>query len=295
MDDVVDAHHHLWVRARTPQPWIDPASMSRIDADFTPADLPARTYGVEATVVVQSADSWAESRELLRIAGSDDGAAAGVTGVVAWADLTAPDLADRLAALRDGPGGAHLAGIRTQVQAETDPGHLDRLDVRRGLGTVAAAGLAFDLVLRADQLPAAARLARDLPQVRFVLDHLGKPDLRGTATDAASLAAWRCDLTALAAAPNVTAKISGLVTEARWQAWTAEDLRPAVDHALDAFGPDRLMFGSDWPVCLLATGYGDWLATARTLLAGLGPAERAAIFAGTARRTYALEDIDDQG
>jgi L-fuconolactonase len=289
-DDVVDAHHHLWVRARTPQPWIDRHTKSRIDADFTPAELPAREHGVAATVVVQSADSWDESRELLRVAASAEGRAAGISGVVAWADLLAPDLADRLAALRDGPGGDRLVGIRTQVQAQPAT-YLDRDDVRRGIATVGAAGLAFDLVVLPEHLPSAARLAHDLPDVRLVLDHLGKPDLTATVGDVDTLADWRNDLTALAAAENVTAKISGLVTEARWDAWTLADLWPAVDHALTAFGPDRLMFGSDWPVCLLATDYGDWLATARALLADLAPAERAAVGAGTARRTYALKEI----
>lgn len=289
MDDVVDAHHHLWVRARTPQPWIDPHTMSRIDADFTAADLPARAHGVTATVVVQSADSWDESRELLAVAASPAGRDAGIAGVVAWADLLAPDLPDRLAALRAGPGGDRLVGIRTQVQAQSAD-HLDRDDVRRGIAAVGAAGLAFDLVVLPDHLPAAARLAHDLPDVRLVLDHLGKPDLTGGVADPVALASWREDLAALAAAGNVTAKISGLVTEARWDAWTLADLWPAVDHALRVFGPDRLMVGSDWPVCLLASDYGDWLDTAGALLAGLTPTERTAVWAGTARRTYALKE-----
>jgi L-fuconolactonase len=131
--DVVDAHHHLWVRSRTPQDWIDPVTMAAIDADFTPADLPAAAHGVSATVVVQSASLWSESHELLASTTSDDGRAAGIRGVVAWADILDPHVGDRVAELRSGPGGGALVGIRTQVQAEHDPAYLDREDVRRGI------------------------------------------------------------------------------------------------------------------------------------------------------------------
>lgn len=299
--DVVDAHHHLWVRSRAPQDWIDPVTMAAIDADFTSADLPAAAHGVAATVVVQSASLWSESRELLAIAASDGGRAARIRGVVAWADLLDPDVGDRVAALREGPGGSALAGLRTQVQAEPDPGYLDRADVRRGIvaacGAGDGAGLVFDLVVRADQLPACARLAAALPDVSFVLDHLGKPRLDAADPGAAAaLAAWQRGLTDLAARPNVTAKLSGLVTEARWDGWRSDDLRPAVDHALEVFGPERLMFGSDWPAVLLASDYGAWIATLGDLLAGLSPAESAAVWAGTARRAYHLgraHDVDE--
>jgi L-fuconolactonase len=307
LHDVVDAHHHLWVRSRTPQGWIDPVTMAAIDADFTPADLPAAAHGVTATVVVQSASLWSESRELLAITASDDGRAARIGGVVAWADILGPGVGDRVAALRSGRGGGALVGIRTQVQAEPDPVYLDRDDVRRGIAAACATdaagpgGLVFDLVVRADQLPACARLAAALPEVSFVLDHLGKPRLAaadaGTGAPAgigtADLAAWKRDLAALAARPNVTAKLSGLVTEARWDAWQADDLRPAVDHALEVFGPERLMFGSDWPVCLLASDYGEWMAALGDLLAGLSPDEAAAVWAGTARRVYDLERVNN--
>ncbi|MFE6235849.1 amidohydrolase family protein [Cellulosimicrobium sp. NPDC057862] len=292
--DVVDAHHHLWVRSRTPQDWIDPVTMAAIDRDFVPADLPAVAHGVSAAVVVQSASRWTESAELLATCASPEGRAARLAGAVVWADLTAPDLAERLDALRAGPGGRCLVGVRTMLQAEPDPAYLDRADVRRGVATVGAAGLAFDLVLRDHQLPAAARLAATLPDVPFVLDHLGKPRLDAGAAagpDEDRLAAWRHDVAALAALPNVAAKLSGLVTEARWDAWTPSDLRPAVDHALDVFGPARLMFGSDWPVCLLASDYGRWLETVRGLLSDLAADERDAVWGSTARHVYGLPAV----
>ncbi|GAA1720216.1 amidohydrolase family protein [Isoptericola hypogeus] len=280
---VVDAHHHLWVRDCTPQAWIDPATMAAIDADFTPADLPATRHGVGATVVVQTVSRWDETVDLLATAASPEGRGAGIAGVVGWADLFAPDLGDRLAALRAGPGGDRLAGVRTMVQGEADPRYLDRSDVRAGIAAVGAAGLPFDLVVRDRQLASCARLAGALPDQTFVLDHLGKPPLAAGALDD-----WRRDLAALAARPNVVAKLSGLVTEADWGSWSTAGLRPVVDHALDVFGPDRLMFGSDWPVCLLATGYGRWLDAVRELLAALAPGELDAVLGGTACRTYRL-------
>jgi len=294
-DVVVDAHHHLWDRARHPQDWIDPTTMAAIDADFGPADLPAVDHGVDATVVVQTVSRWEETRDLLDVVASPAGRAARVAGVVGWADLFDPALEDRLAALREQPGGDRLVGIRTMVQAAPDPHYLDRPDVHAGIAAVGAAGLPFDLVVRSDQLASCARLAAALPDVRFVLDHLAKPPVAATQPDGAgrpgdpaALDAWRRDLAALAARPNVVAKLSGLVTEARWDAWFTADLRPVTDHALDVLGPDRLLWGSDWPVCLLAAGYGRWLAATDELLAPLSPDERAAVRGRTALTTYGL-------
>ncbi|SCF04739.1 L-fuconolactonase [Micromonospora matsumotoense] len=280
--DIVDAHHHLWVRARHPQPWIDPATMAAIDADFTAADLDrvARDAGVTQTVLVQANSTEAETVDLLGVAADSPL----VCGVVGWLDLTADDVPDRVARLRAARGGERLVGVRYSVQDEPDPTFLDRADVRRAIAAVGAAGLAFDLLVRQHQLAAASRVARDLPEVRFVLDHLGKPALGG-----ADLGGWARDLRALAASANTTAKLSGLVTEVGHSPWTPEDLRPAVEHALDAFGPDRLMFGSDWPVCLLASSYPRWVDTLAGLLDPLDPDGRAAIWRHTARRVYRLE------
>lgn len=279
---IVDAHHHLWVRARHPQPWIDPDTMAAIDNDFTPADLApaARAAGVTETVVVQSIASVAETEHLLGIAADDPL----ISGVVGWVNLTADDIDERIDRLRAARGGERLVSIRHLVQSEADPAYLDRRDVRRGIAAVGAAGLAYDLLVRDHQLPAATRLVRDLPEVSFVLDHLGKPAL-----GAGGLGDWPAHLRALAAEPNVTAKLSGLVTEVDGPSWTADDLRPAVDHALAVFGPDRLMFGSDWPVCLLASSYTRWVRVLADLVESLGDAEQAAIWRETAHRAYRLE------
>jgi L-fuconolactonase len=277
----VDAHHHLW-RVGDGYDWLDDPVLAPIRRTFGTDDLRAAIDGsdVDRTVLVEGGRcDTGEAAILLDHARRTPV----IAGVVAWADPADPALADTLAGYRELPGGGYLVGVRSQVQGEPDPAYLDRPDVRRGLRAVAAAGLAFDLVVRADQVPAAARLAHDLPEVRFVLDHLGKPSIKG-----GGLAGWVGPLRDLAAAPNVTAKLSGLVTEADWARWRVDDLRPYVATAVDAFGPDRLMFGSDWPVCLLAAAYPRVREALDGALPALSAAERAAVFGGTAVRTYDL-------
>jgi L-fuconolactonase len=280
-EGIIDAHHHLWRRERHPQPWIDPVSMAAIDADFEPTDLAEETKpsGVTGTVVVQSIHSEAETIDLLSSAAGSEL----IKGVVGWVDITAPGTADRISRLQGMRGGGKLVGIRHLVQGETDPAFLDRDDVRRGIAAVADAGLVFDLVIRDHQLPAATRLAASLPQVSFVLDHLGKPPLAGQ-----DISGWASDLRTLAQLPNVSAKVSGLATEADWSSWRPADLAPAVSHALDTFGPGRLMFGSDWPVSLLAVRYHHWIQVLRELLAGCAEREQEQIWRQTALRVYGL-------
>lgn len=279
----VDAHHHVWDLSVRDQDWITGPAMAPIRRDFSVADLEpaARAVGVTATVVVQTVTVPEETPELLALAADSDL----VAKVVGWADLTDPGIADALARLRQLPGGAHLAGIRHQVQSEPDPGWLLRPDVQRGLAAVAEAGLVYDLVITADQLPAAVAAAERRPELTFVLDHLGKPPIAAGAFEP-----WATNLARLAALPNTVAKLSGLVTEADWARWTTAGLRPYAEAALDTFGPGRLMFGSDWPVCTLAAGYERWVAAAEELTAGLSPDERDAVFSATACRVYGLAD-----
>ncbi|MFI6436530.1 amidohydrolase family protein [Streptomyces sp. NPDC050759] len=276
---VVDAHHHVWDLSVRDQDWI--ASDSPLRRNFTIEDLApeARAAGVERTVLVQTVTVPEETPEFLALAAGHDM----IAGVVGWTDLIRPDVADELARLRELPGGAHLKGIRHQVQGEPDPEWLVRPDVRRGLTAVAAAGLVYDLVVLPYQLPACAEAAASLPHLTFVLDHLGKPPIASGA-----LEPWAADVRALAALPNTVCKLSGMVTEADPDSWTIDDLRPYADTVLDAFGPDRLMFGSDWPVCSLAATYGEVVSAARELTAGLGTPERDDVFGGTATRTYGL-------
>jgi L-fuconolactonase len=278
---IVDAHHHVWDLGVRDQDWISGPALGPLRRDFLLADYRsvARANRVTASVVVQTVTGSGETPELLdQAAGSDL-----IAGVVGWTDLTAPDVADRIAALTGRPGGAKLVGLRHQVQAEPDPDWLTRPAVLRGLAAAARAGLVYDLVVTAGQLGQAIRAAAAVPDLMFVLDHLGKPPIAAGRTEP-----WADDLRRLAVLPNTAAKLSGLVTEADWQHWQIADLRPYAEVALQAFGPSRLMFGSDWPVCTLAASYPDVLAAARDLTAGLSAAEQEAVFAGTAAAVYGL-------
>ncbi|MEU7583239.1 amidohydrolase family protein [Streptomyces sp. NPDC041068] len=276
---LVDAHHHVWDLSVRDQEWITGDALAPIRRDFSLADLApeARAAGVTATVLVQTVTVAEETPEFLALAADSDL----VAGVVGWLDLTRPDVADTLAALRELPGGRHLVGIRHQVQGEQDPEWLLRPDVRKGLAALADAGLAYDLVVLPHQLPACARAASDLPGLTFVLDHLGKPPI---ATGA--LEPWASAVRALAHRPNTVCKLSGMVTEADHRTWTVDDLRPYADTVLEAFGPERVMFGSDWPVSTLAASYVEVLDAARLLTRSLDVMDRGEVFGGTARRVY---------
>ena len=278
---IVDAHHHLWDPKRREYEWMSADALAPLRRPYTADDLWEVTDGrVAHTVLVQTVGDVGESVEFLATAAANDGL---IRGVVGWVDLTAPDVFDQIEELRAGPGGARLVGIRHQVQDEPDPRWLARPEVLRGLRAVGAAGLAYDLLVLVPQLEVATSVVRELPEVRFVLDHLAKPGIA-----AGDWEPWAAGLTGLAALPNVSAKLSGLVTEAPWDDWDAARIAPYSLHALEVFGPDRLMYGSDWPVCTLAASYGDVWDLAGTLLKGLSETERAAVLGDTATRIYRL-------
>ncbi|MGF1240237.1 amidohydrolase family protein [Streptomyces sp. 2-6] len=278
---LIDAHHHVWDLAVRDQDWIRGERLRPLRRSFGLGDLTpqAREAGVTSTVLVQTVTVAEETPELLSLAARSRL----VAGVVGWTDLTAPDVGETLAHLRDLPDGRHLVGIRHQVQSEPDPRWLLRQDVLRGLAAVAAAGLAYDLVIVPRQFPAAIRAAALLPQLTFVLDHAGKPPIA-----TGEIEPWTTYVRSFAALPNTVCKLSGLVTEARWDSWSIDDLRPYVRTVLGEFGPDRVMFGSDWPVCTLAASYQQVAQTMADLTSGLDEHERSAVFGTTARRTYGL-------
>jgi L-fuconolactonase len=277
---VIDAHHHVWDLRVRDQDWITGPDMAAIRRNFCIDDLrpSAQAAGVVATVVVQTVTTAAETPELLRLAAADPL----VAGVVGWADLSSPAVAGELAELQAGIGGDYLAGIRHQVQSEPDPDWLRRPDVIRGLRAVAGAGLCYDLVVRPHQLAAASYAAAAVPGLMFVLDHAGKPPIAS-----GDLAPWTAAIVEFAARPNTVCKLSGLVTEAATGA-APREFAPVGDVILSAFGPNRVMFGSDWPVCLLASDYASVVKLARTLVTGLSDAERTAVFAATAARVYGI-------
>ncbi|MGW0843361.1 amidohydrolase family protein [Streptomyces sp. NPDC002787] len=289
MSDVqglVDAHHHVWDLGIRPQSWLDEPGHEPIRRTFGTADLrTAATAAVagrrlERTVLVQCVTSVDETREFLALAGSDPL----IGAVVGWADLTSPAIGDVLDALRAGPGGTYLRALRHLVQGEEDPAWLQRPSVERGLRAVGERGLGYDVLIRGHQFPQATRLAERLPGLPLVLDHAGKPPIARRDLDD-----WERGVRRLAAHPQVRCKVSGLVTEADHEKWTVDDIRPVWEVLLDAFGADRLMFGSDWPVCVLAGGWNRWAATVEELLAGCSAAETEAVLAGTATTFYRLD------
>jgi L-fuconolactonase len=276
----VDAHHHFWDPATADYPWLTD-DLAPIRRAFGPADLAPllRESRIDLTVLVQTRSSRDETREFLSTAAAHPF----IAGVVGWIDLTRAPIRDDLASLRASPGGDRLVGIRHQVHDEPDPAWLAQADVRRGLGEVASAGLVYDLLVRARELPAAIDAAVALPELRFVLDHAAKPAIVSHVREP-----WTQLIRRLAGLANVSCKLSGLVTEADWAKWQPDELRPYVETVLEAFGPSRLMFGSDWPVCLLAASYERVVDTARELTAELTATEQARVFGGTAIETYGL-------
>jgi L-fuconolactonase len=278
---LVDAHHHVWDLSVRDQDWITGPQLAPLRRNFLIGELAAEAAaaGVSASVLVQTVTVAEETPEFLALADAH----ALIAGVVGWTDLMAPDVAERLAGLRALPGGIHLVGIRHQVQGERDPEWLLRPEVHRGLTALAEAGLTYDLVITAGQLPAATRAAAAHPRLTFVLDHLGKPPIASGA-----LEPWATAVRELAALPNTVCKLSGMVVEADWQQWTVADLRPYAETVLDAFGPERLMYGSDWPVCGLASSYEEVLVAAWGLMSALSPSEQAEVFGGVADRVYGL-------
>jgi L-fuconolactonase len=292
---MIDSHHHLWdlsVRDQPwltgDQPWASAEQLAPLRRSFTVADLTsaATPVGVTGTVVVQVLEDPAETADLLAVA--SQGAAAGgglVSAVVGWADLAAADVEGQVAAYRSLPGGDRLAGIRHPLLAEPDPYWLGRPAVRNGLRSLATCGLCFELALFSRQLPLAVATARSAPSLTFVLDHLGNPDVEGDFRASGGVdPAWAAAIADLGRLDNVVCKLSG----AHSSPVSAASLRPWFDVALRAFGPDRLMFGSDWPVSSLAAPYGEIAGVYRSLIASLTPDEQHAILDGTATRVYRL-------
>jgi L-fuconolactonase len=277
----IDSHHHFWDPSRYAYPWMDGELLDPIRRAYGPDDLrPAlQQQGITGTVLVQTIADIAETREFLQVAASTDF----VVGVVGWVDLTSPSVGDDLDALRDGESGKWLVGIRHQVHDEADPEWLCRDDVRRGLAAVQARDLAYDLLVRARELPAATKTVAAFPDLQFVLDHIAKPRIVDGRDQV-----WSERMPALAALPNVSVKLSGMITEADWESWTSSDLRPFVRSVVDLFGLDRVMFGSDWPVCLLAGSYESMSAGLADALGGLAPSDEALVYRENVTHAYAL-------
>ena len=272
----VDAHQHFWRYDAAEYGWIDDA-MAGLRRDFLPHDVAREMTraGVDACIAVQARQTLDETRWLLSLSDLHPF----IAGVVGWVDLQSSDVRGDLETL------AHpkLVGIRHIAQSETDPRFLLRPAFVRGLALLEEFGLAYDILIYSHHLPVAAELAGRLPRQRFVLDHLAKPGIRRGERQV-----WERDLRALAAHPNVWAKLSGLVTEADWERWMPSDIRPYLDVAFDCFGWERLMIGSDWPVCTVAADYARTIGVVTDYMSTLPVHERDAVRGGNAIRCWNL-------
>jgi L-fuconolactonase len=277
----VDAHHHFWQLSRPfDYRWLDAPALAPIRRDFLPEHLEPliRQAGVDRTVVVQTQHDTRENDWALALAERHPF----IAGVVGWVDLAGKGCERQLLAAKAHP---KFVGVRHVTQDEPDDDFIVRDDVLRGLKVLEAHGVPFDLLFYVKHLRHVPALAGRLPGLAMVIDHLAKPRIKEHRTDD-----WLPHFRAAARFPNVFCKLSGMVTEADWSDWTVDDLRPYVQAALDAFGPGRLMFGSDWPVCELAATYGRVHEALNDALGPISASERAQIFGGTARRFYGLSD-----
>jgi L-fuconolactonase len=271
----IDAHQHFWKYDPRDYAWID-ESMAGIRKDFLPVDLETllKAEGFDGCIAVQARQSLDENRFLLDLARPS----AFVRGVVGWVDLKKSDVELDLA---DFAGDPKAVGIRHIAQAEPDDRFLAHDDFVHGVRKLAAFDLTYDILVYPRQLPAAIELVAKGPDVRFVLDHCGKPEIRN-----AQWEPWATQIRELAKAPNVSCKISGLVTEANWAAWTKETLKPYVDHVVACFGAERCMLGSDWPVCLVAGEYARVMGAQRELVTQVAGSGALDVMGKCAERVY---------
>jgi L-fuconolactonase len=275
---IVDSHQHFWQVGRFDYPWMTP-EVEVLCQDYLPPNLAPilRARGVEKTVLVQASNSLAETRWLLDLADQNSF----IGGVVGWVDLTATNCEDQLAEFTARP---RFKGVRHLVESEPADDWLAQPAVITNLDKLARRDLAFDLLVHTRHLRFATSLAERCPGLRLVVDHLAKPPIARREIDE-----WSRGLKKLAAHQNVWCKLSGLVTEANWTSWQVEDLQRYVDLGLEYFGAQRMMFGSDWPVCRLAASYDQVLNAAQALVSDLSEIDKRRIFAGNALEFYRIE------
>lgn len=273
---VIDSHHHLWQYSPAEYGWIDD-SMAALRRDFLPANLvdELTQANIDGAIAVQARQILEETHWLLELAQT----CPQIRGVVGWAPIASPTFEDSLPQLTNQP---KLVGLRHVVQAEP-AGFLDAPDFNRGIRALTQTHLIYDILIFERQLEEATRLVDRHPNQQFVLDHIAKPKIASH-----ELEPWRTHLRELSKRHNVSCKLSGMVTEDSWSTWSLESLRPYLDTVVESFGPDRLLAGSDWPVCLVATTYTHWWQTLRDYFANFTPEEREKIFGANATRIYRI-------
>jgi L-fucono-1,5-lactonase len=273
----IDAHQHFWIYSSAEYEWIDD-SMAALRQNFLPDDLAPelKNAGFGGSITVQARQTLEETRWLLDLAARSPS----ILGVVGWVDLRSPMVRSELEVLARNP---KLVGIRHVVQSEPDDRFVLRPDFMRGISVLEEFNLAYDILIYSKHLPIAAEFVARFPRQRFVLDHLAKPPIKSGHIDS-----WARGISQLAAFPNVFCKLSGLVTEADWQRWTVKQIVPFLDVAFESFGPDRLMIGSDWPVCLIAASYARALEVVKSYLDEKRPDSQDRVLGGNALRFYQL-------
>lgn len=273
----IDSHQHFWIYNADDYGWMA-GDRSPLQIDYLPPDLQPlmSTTGIDGTVAVQARQTNRETEFLLELADEHDL----IRGVVGWLDLRADDLEAQLERFAPHPC---LAGLRHIVHDEADDRFMLGGNFLRGLAALKAYDLRYDLLLYPRHIPIAIDVVKRFPEQPFVLDHIAKPFIKD-----GLIGAWENDIRALAGFDNVYCKVSGMVTEAAWGAWTQDDFKPYLDIVFDCFGVERLMFGSDWPVCTLAGSYGEVVGIVETYIAGLSADERAAVMGGNAIEFYGL-------
>lgn len=275
---IIDAHQHFWKLGQFDTSWLEVPEHAPIHRDFLPTDLKPLidATGVDRTVFVQTQHNIEETRWVLGLAEEHDW----ICGVVGWVDLASEQCEEQLLELKQHP---KFVGVRHVTQDEPDVNFIVRPEVIRGLRVLEKHNVPFDLLFYVKHLHHAQKLAQQLPGLKMVIDHISKPHIKDQMFDD-----WESNFRAAAAFPNVYCKLSGMITEADWRNWTPDQLRPYVDIAMDAFGPQRLMFGSDWPVCELAGSYRQVFDTLCESLDSVSDEERERILAGTVRKFYGL-------
>jgi L-fuconolactonase len=274
----IDAHHHLWRYTEREYGWID-ETMAALQRNFLPDDLMREiaAAGIDGTVVVQARQTMEETRWLLEQADK----CAAIRGVVGWAPIAGEDFPEVMEEFENRP---KLKGLRHVIQGEKDENYILRADFNSGIRAMQRSGLVYDILIYERHLPQTIEFVDEYPEQVFVLDHVAKPMIA-----AGKMEPWAERMRELGERENVWCKVSGMVTEADWAGWSVDQLRPYLDAVVEAFGVERLMVGSDWPVCLVASEYGRWFEVLRKYFAGFSEAERDAVFGGTAVEVYGLE------
>lgn len=278
----IDSHHHIWDLSVRPQTWMQGDELKPISRTILIDELEPELLksGIDFTVVVQTVTTPDETPELLDLALTHPK----VCAVVGWVDLESEDIRPQLDKYLQHPGGAKLVSLRDMAQDKADPNWLLREDVIRNIHRIAEYDLSFDILTRPPQLAAAVEMVKRSPNNVFVLDHISKPYMAK-----GEINPWADQISQISKFENVSVKVSGLFTEANWSNWNQETFKPYLDHVLNSFTPSRMMFGSDWPVCLLAASYADTIALMENFIASFSISEQESFWSGTAKRAYKLK------